>query len=240
MQINVNRNTVMDPLGAELELPQQIDIKYHELDMRISEIFVLVESLNEHNSVLGDAGLRAGDAILSINGKRFDTFDQFVALCREKPNLAIEYVRLSDIPIHESYVRGVKRAVVKRITMAVEAEATIIAKFGTHGGKYSIMAAEEARSRQYGMYTSESEGEHIDDALKSRQKNIPHLRDFLTLPLVHESSDNSHRNNHNSNNCNSISIKLGKVQLTAQVFMLSALSVSISMSTSAYKYIQTY
>ncbi len=75
-------------------------------------------------------GLAAGDALLSVNGERFDTVVQFGDLCREHAQLELEYVRLGEIPVDDRYVKGVKRAIVKRVTRQVEEEATAVAAIG--------------------------------------------------------------------------------------------------------------
>ena len=46
----------MDPLGMTAVVPKQIDIVYHELELRVSEAFVVAENFDAEHSVFGDAG----------------------------------------------------------------------------------------------------------------------------------------------------------------------------------------
>ena len=56
MEIEVPRNTAVDPLGIDASVPPQIDIFYHDLELRVSEAFVIVDKIDENHSHFAEAG----------------------------------------------------------------------------------------------------------------------------------------------------------------------------------------
>lgn len=181
-RVNIDRHTAMDSLGVTVVLPKQIDLVFHELELRVSEAFVLVESFSSTASLLADAGIKVGDAILSVNGDRFDTVAQFAMLCRRVQKIELEFVRLADIPVDESYVKGIKRAIIKRILRSVKKEAAHVASLGTGN---SLKAGEPHRHK-YGVYSSESDVEvHFDGIPHAQQRptTVGSLRDFFKVDV---------------------------------------------------------
>ncbi len=65
---------------------------YNSVELRVSEAFVILDRIDTAQTLLVDAGLREGDAVLSVNGHRFDTQLQFAMLCRESVDLEFECV----------------------------------------------------------------------------------------------------------------------------------------------------
>ena len=84
-------------LGISAELPTQIDLNYHGHDIRVSDPFVLVKALKE-GSFLADFGIRAHDAILTVNGRTFETIGEFVGIIKQHKDFDLEVAHLADTP----------------------------------------------------------------------------------------------------------------------------------------------
>jgi hypothetical protein len=46
---SVPRNSAADPLGVQVVLPDQIDLVYHEVELRVSEAFVFIDSVQDNS-----------------------------------------------------------------------------------------------------------------------------------------------------------------------------------------------
>eukprot|EP00750_Incisomonas_marina_P027634 INCI6214.3.p1 GENE.INCI6214.3~~INCI6214.3.p1 ORF type:complete len:2817 (-),score=567.99 INCI6214.3:465-8915(-) len=217
---SIPRHSPFDPLGCEVVLPKQIDLVYHELELRVSEAFVLVDTLSEHSSLCGDAGLQVGDALLSVNGERFDTVLQFATLCRSNRDLEIEYLRLSEIPVVPEYVAGIKRAIVKRIARATKDEAMSIAALGSGASLRSGASASKAKQqpnfqrRKYGVYTSDSEIDTFPDGsprVADRPPDVGSLREFFHVAYADSGSRSQQYGRKNPGGVSVSSVSLGTV-----------------------------
>ncbi len=72
--------------------------------------------------------MQAGDAILTVNGNRFENSKEFVQLVRAGANLRLQYVRMPDAPVLEEYKELVRRAILERLVRKVEMQAQVTAR----------------------------------------------------------------------------------------------------------------
>ena len=61
--------------------------------------------IEQEGSLLGALGVREGDALVSINGQRFQSGQEFVKLCRKNPNFDLQVVHLRQAPVTDKYRR---------------------------------------------------------------------------------------------------------------------------------------
>lgn len=59
--------------------------------MRLSDPFVLLTKVME-DSYLNDFGLKAGDAIITVDGEDFDTLGEFAALTKRNKDMVCLFV----------------------------------------------------------------------------------------------------------------------------------------------------
>ena len=83
-------------LGVQAELPRQIDLEHHGFEMRLSDPFLVITSVGE-DSYLRDFGLKAGDAVITIDGEDFNTLGEFVALTKRKKDMVWEVFNVNDV-----------------------------------------------------------------------------------------------------------------------------------------------
>ena len=114
-------------------MPAQIDLEHHDLQLRVSDPYLQIkrcvfahcslpcylhhippvrltgEYMPVHDSVadgspMQDVGIRPGDAILTVNGRDFDTVGEFVALTKMQKDMTWEIVHMPDVPQDEMCV----------------------------------------------------------------------------------------------------------------------------------------
>jgi hypothetical protein len=62
---------------------------------------MLNDTRMQDGSVLSLAGVRAGDAVVAVDGQRFCSPNEFMDLVRTRPNVGVQYVRLPEVPAGE-------------------------------------------------------------------------------------------------------------------------------------------
>ena len=70
-------------------LLSRYDLDYLGYEMRVSDPYMRVTKL-EPTSCFQGCGIRPEDGIITVNGKDFDTMQEFAELCREKRDMVLE------------------------------------------------------------------------------------------------------------------------------------------------------
>lgn len=110
----------------ECIMPHQLDLEFGSLSLRLSEPFLEVQSIDEDSIFVTSASPRAiqeGDAILSINGRNFATFDEFENLLSASAEVNLEVVNLSKLPVVDEYCEATKTSIIERIAHQTKTEA---------------------------------------------------------------------------------------------------------------------
>ena len=101
-------------LGAEFVQPQQVDLQFHNITLRISDTFVVVDLMDD-TSILAAAGVQEKDAVLAVNGENFTSVEEFAALCKASNRVQLQVVRLPDAPVLDKYRMAVRQRMVERV-----------------------------------------------------------------------------------------------------------------------------